>query len=103
MGSAIITNITERPHLKTTMNFVLSQQLSVEKIERALAILNDVYGKDPMTEDVLISFNRFVTRHINIQVIHWWKGTDNRKYLAGMQAMNLKVKQRFDAEGILFA
>jgi MscS family membrane protein len=103
MGSTVITNITERPHLKTTMNLVLSQQLPVEKVERALAILNEVYAKDPMTEDVLISFNRFVTRHINIQIIHWWKGTDNRKYLAGMQAMNLKVKQRFDAEGILFA
>jgi MscS family membrane protein len=103
MGNAIITNITERPHLKTTMNLVLSQQLPVEKVKRALALLNEIYGSDPMTEDVIISFNRFVTRHINIQIIHWWKGTDNRKYLAGMQALNLKVKEQFDAEGIAFA
>ncbi len=103
MGSAIITNITERPHLKTTMNLVLSQQMPIEKVKRALALLNEIYGKDPNTEDVIISFNRFVTKHINIQIVHWWKGTDNRKYLAGMQALNLEVKQRFDAEGIAFA
>lgn len=103
MGNAIITNITERPHLKTTMNLVLSQQLPVEKVNRALELLNEIYRNDPMTEDVTISFNRFATRHINIQIVHWWKGSDNKKYLAGMQALNLAVKQRFDAEGIAFA
>ncbi len=103
MGSAIITNITDRPHLKTTMNLVLSQQLPVEKVNRALEILNDIYRKNPNTEDVTISFNRFATKHINIQIVHWWKGTDNKKYLEGMQTMNLAVKKQFDAEGIAFA
>ncbi len=103
MGNAIITNVTQRPHLKTTMNLVLSQQLPIEKVNRALELLNEIYRKNPNTEDVLISFNRFAARHINIQIVHWWKGTDNRKYLAGMQALNLQVKERFDAEGIAFA
>ena len=56
-----------------------------------------------MTQDVWISFNRFATRHINILITHWWKGTDQQKYLAGMQELNLAVKERFDAEGISFA
>ena len=62
MGNAIITNITERPHLKTTINLVLSQQLPIEKVKRALALLDEIYRGHPMTEDVIISFNRFVTR-----------------------------------------
>ena len=103
MGNAIITNITERRNLKTTMNLVLAQQLPTEKVKRALEVLNEIFRGHPMTEDVWISFNRFATRHINIVIVHWWKGTDQKKYLAGMQELNLAVKERFDAEGISFA
>jgi hypothetical protein len=56
-----------------------------------------------MTYDVWISFNQFAGGNINIQVVHWWKGTDYKLYLAGMQQMNLAVKDQFDAEGIWFA
>jgi MscS family membrane protein len=103
MGNAIITNISERPHLKTTMNLVLAQQLPTDKVKQALTLLNEIYRGHPMTQDVWISFNRFTTRHINIMIVHWWKGTDQQKYLAGMQELNLAVKERFDAEGISFA
>jgi MscS family membrane protein len=103
MGSAIITNISQRPHLRTTMNLVLSQQLPAEKVKRALALLNEIFRNHPMTKDVSISFNRFAARHINIQVIYSWNGSDNLKFLADIQAINLEVKQRFDAEGIAFA
>jgi MscS family membrane protein len=103
MGNAIITNLTERPNLRTSMNLVLAQHLPAAKVKLALTLLNEIYRSHPMTQDVLISFNRFAARHINIMIVHWWKGTDQTKYLAGMQELNLKVKERFDAEGISFA
>lgn len=103
MGNAIITNVSARPNIRTTMNLVLSQQLPADKIKRALALLDEIYRGHPMTADLTISFNRFAGRHINIMVIHWWRGADNLKYLAGIQEMNLTVKERFDAEGISFA
>ena len=103
MGNAIITNLTERPNIKTSMNLVLAQSLPAEKVKRALALLEEIYRGHPMTQDVCISFNRFATRHINILIVHWWKGTDQQQYLAGLQQMNLAVKERFDAEGIAFA
>jgi MscS family membrane protein len=103
MGNAIITNITQRPHIKTVMNFALVHNLPNDKVKRALAILEEIYRRNPMTQDVWISFNQFAGPNLNIQVIHWWKGTDYQKYLAGMQEMNLAVKDRFDAEGITFA
>jgi len=103
MGNAIITNITARPNIKTTMNLVLSQQLPADKVKRALALLEEIYRGNPMTADLSISFNRFAGRHININIVHWWRGGDNKKYLAGIQEMNLAVKERFDAEGISFA
>ena len=103
MGNAIITNITQRPSIKTVMNFALVHTLPTEKVKRAVAILEEIYRANPMTSDVWVSFNQFAGANLNIQVVHWWKGTDYQKYLAGMQQMNLAVKERFDAEGIAFA
>lgn len=103
MGNAIITNITQRPSIKTVMNFALNRSLPTAKIQRAIAILTEIYKSNPMTQDVWVSFNQFTGPNLNIQVVHWWKETDYQKYLAGMQAMNLAVKDRFEAEGIQFA
>jgi MscS family membrane protein len=103
MGNATITNITQRPNIKTVMNFALPHSLPNDKIKRALTLLGEIYRHHPMTQDVWVSFNQFTGANLNIQVVHWWKGTDYQKYLAGIQEMNLAVKDRFDAEGIPFA
>ena len=100
MGNAAITNMTRRTAIKTTLNFVLPRELPSEKVKRAVKLLEEIYRANPMTQDVLVSFNQFSGRNLNLQVVHWWKGTDNPKYMAGMQEMNLAVKDRFDAEGI---
>jgi MscS family membrane protein len=103
MGNAIITNLTNCPNIKTSMDLVLAQSLPTGKVKRALALLKEIYGGHPMTADLSVSFNRFAGQHINVNLVHWWRGADYQKYLAGIQEMNLAVKERFDAEGITFA
>jgi len=103
MGNAAISNMTRRESIKTTMNLALARNLPTEKIKKALEILKEVYRNNPMTQDATISFNQFAAGNINVQVTHWWKGTDYQRYLSGMQEMNLAVKERFDTEGISFA
>jgi len=103
VGNAVIINITERDTIKTTMNLVLVRTLPGEKIKRALELLDQIYRKNGLTQDVWVSFNQFAAGNINIMIVHWFKGTDYQKYLAAMQEMNLAVKERFDAEGIGFA
>jgi MscS family membrane protein len=103
MGNATITNVTRRPHIKTEMNIGLTYEMPPEKIRRALAILEEIYRGHPMTENLVIGFNKFADSALNILVVHWWKGTDHKAYLAGMQELNLVIKERFDAEGIAFA
>ena len=56
-----------------------------------------------MTDDVWVSFNQFADGKLKIQVVHWWKGTDYQKYLAGLQELNLTVKERFEQERITLA
>ena len=103
IGNAAITNLTRRTNIKTVMNLVLSHALPSEKIKRVLALLGEIYRGHPMTQQAWISFNQFSGANLNVMIVHWWKGTDYEKYLAGMQEMNLAVKERFDAEGISLA
>jgi MscS family membrane protein len=101
MGNAVITNVTLRAGIKTTMNLTLASDTPGDKVKRALALLREIYGGHPMTQDSWISFNQFAGKNLNIVIVHWWKGTDYKLYLAGMEEMNLAVKQRFDQEGIV--
>jgi MscS family membrane protein len=103
MGNAIITNLSRRPSIKTTLTFSLPQDLPSAKVKRALAVLEEIYRSYPMTEDVWVSFNQFADGKLRIMVVHWWKGTDQEKYLEGMQELNLTVKERFEKEQINFA
>jgi MscS family membrane protein len=103
IAGAIITNLTNRPNIRTSMDLLLADALPADKVRRALALLQEIYGGHPMTADVTISFNRFAGQNININIVHWWRGADYQQYLKGIQEMNLKVKERFDAEQIIFA
>lgn len=103
MGNATITNISARPNIKTTMNIGITYDTPATKVKRALQIIEEVYKPHPKTFDCVIGFNKFESSALNILVVHWWKATDYKEYLAGMQEMNLALKERFDAEGINFA
>src|SRR4030095_1978759 len=96
MGNATITNITLRPNIKTVVNIGITYDTPASKVKQALQILEQTYKCHPMTLDAWISFNQFADSSLNIQVIHWWKSTDMKEYLAGMQQMNLSIKQQFD-------
>lgn len=103
MGSAAITNITQRPNIKTVMNIGITYDLPVEKVKRAVDLLTQIYKSHPKTGDLVVSFDKFADSALNILVVHWWSSTDYKEYIAGMQELNLKVKHAFDTEGISFA
>jgi MscS family membrane protein len=103
VGNATITNIARRPNIKTVINIGITYDTPTAKVKRALQILKEVYKDHPKTFDCLVNFNKFADSALNIQVVHWWKSTDNKEYLDGLEQMHLSVKQRFDAEEIGFA
>jgi MscS family membrane protein len=85
------------------MNIGITYDTPVEQVNRALGILQEIYKGHPKTHDVIISFNQFADSSLNILVVHWWNSTDYRDYLGGMQELNLKIKEQFDAAKISFA
>jgi MscS family membrane protein len=103
IANASITNVSKRATIKTVMNLGLTYETPVERLEKALKIIQEVYGQHPMTADLLIAFDKFTDSSLNILVVHWWKSTDYKAYLAGWQNLNLTLKRRFDTEGISFA
>jgi len=103
MGNATITNITRRPNIKTVMDIGVAYDTSMDKLNRAIALLNEICRAHPKTTDLIVSFNQFAASSLNIRVIHWYDSTDFKEYLAGIQGINLKIKEQFDREGISFA
>ena len=103
VGNATITNVTRRINIRTEINLGLTYDLPAEKVRRALQLLEEIYRSHPMTADLTVSFNKFASSSLNIVVVHWWKGGDGQAQQAGMQELNLKIKERFDAEQIAFA
>jgi len=103
MGNAIITNVTRRPNIKTEMNLGLTYDTTVEKVKRATVILEEIFRGNPKTSDLIITFNKFGDSALNILVVHIWDGTDAKTHFAEMQELNLKIKERFEAEKIEFA
>jgi MscS family membrane protein len=103
MGNAIITNVTRRPTIKTEMNLGLTYDTPADKVKRATQLLEEIFRASPNTADLIISFNKFADSALNIFIVHVWKGTDAKRHFAEMQELNLKIKERFDAEQIDFA
>lgn len=103
IGNTTITNITRRPTIKTELNFGITYDTSADRVERAVRILEDIFKKHPRTKEATVTFNKFLDSALNIQVVHFWNGTDAAAQLADLQSLNLEVKRRFDAERIEFA
>lgn len=103
VGNATIVNVSRRPHIRTIMDIGITYDTPPNKVQLALEILEKVFREHPMTSDVIVSFTQFADSSLNLKVIHWWKGTDYRAYMAGMRELNLQIKERFDAAGLSFA
>ncbi len=103
MANASLTNVSRRRNIKTVMNIGLTYDTPVEGIQRAIKIIEEVYRSNAKTSDLLVSFNKFESSSLNIQVAHWWNSTDYKDYLQNFQLLNMELKRRFDSEGICFA
>ncbi len=103
VANASISNITKRPTIKTVMNIGLTYDTPFNRIERAIAVIREVYQSNPKTSNLVVNFNKFDSSALNILVVHWWGDTNWDAYLAGLQSMNLELKKRFDEEKLNFA
>ncbi|HVV72955.1 MAG TPA: mechanosensitive ion channel family protein, partial [Verrucomicrobiae bacterium] len=100
VGNAIVTNISRRPYLKTVLNLVLPHDLPAAKVKRAIESIEQTYRGNPKTHQVWVSFNQFSGPNLNLRIEHWWNGNNDQEYRAGLQEMNLAIRDKLAAEGI---
>jgi MscS family membrane protein len=102
MASSNIFNISKRRGIRTVLDIGVSWDTPAQKLERAIALINEVFRPHPRTADLLVSVNTFDSAVLNIRLIHWWDSNSLPEYLLGFQELNLELKRRLYAEGLGF-
>lgn len=103
VGSNTVVNVSRRPSIKTDLVYVLASTTPIDRAQRAVQILEEVFRAHPKTSDLIVTFDRLTDVGLYLKVMHWWGDTDGRANLAGVLQLNLQVKARLDAEGIPLA
>ena len=132
MTATEIENIARRPYIRRVFNITITYDTPPEKINRAVEILREILSipEAPETEPILITgsmesnsettahpneainqedfpprvyFNEFNNDSLNILVIYWYHPAEYWNYLEHANWVNIKIMERFKAEGIDFA
>lgn len=103
VGNTTITNLSSRPSIRTELNLGLTYDTSARRVEDAVRMVEEIFQSHPKTREVTVSFNRFLDSALNISVVFVCGTTDWKEYCGILQSLNLKVKARFDSEGLAFA
>jgi len=106
MSNKSIKNISKRPYIKQVMNLGVTYDTPPEKVNEALAILQELLanheGQSPDFPP-RIYFNEFKDYSLNILVIYWYTPPDYWTVMAFQQKLCLAILDRFNQAGISFA
>ncbi len=103
MGNSRIVNISRRPTLRTAFTLGLPHSMTSAEVQKTLDLTREIFAAHPQTHDVTVQFTRITDASLNLEVVHWCRTTEGRKQAAVLQELNLRLKERFDAEGIRLA
>ena len=103
VGNNTVTNITARPFIRTILNYGLTYGTTAARMRFATGLLREIFGGHPLTKDFFVTFNRYDASSLNIEVVLLLNTTDFKVYTAALEELNLRIKERFDAEGLEFA
>ncbi|MGB5297539.1 MAG: mechanosensitive ion channel family protein [Thiogranum sp.] len=106
MASLDIENIGRRKFIRRQTNLRLAYDTQPDKIETALAIINDVLKDHEGMQPELpprVFFDEFNTDSLNLLVSYWYHPPRRWKALAYDQQVNLEILRRFDSQGIRLA
>ncbi|MCS6770905.1 MAG: mechanosensitive ion channel family protein [Kiritimatiellae bacterium] len=106
LANKAIQNIGQRPFIRRTLNLSIPYSSSPEKIQRALEILRELLANHEGMKPELpprVLFNDFAPSSLNILVMYWYHPPDFWAFQAFNERINLRIFERFTAEGIEFA
>jgi MscS family membrane protein len=106
MARIDIENIGRRPYIRRLTNITIPYDTPVEKVERAVKIIEDILqdheGMDPEFPP-RVYFNEFNPDSLNLIMLYWYHPPAYWDFLALNQRVNTQIMQEFEKEGISFA
>jgi MscS family membrane protein len=103
VGNNTVTNVSARPNFRVVMDFGITYDTPADRVRLAGGLLKEIFGGHPATEKVDVHFNRFADSFLNLNVVWICKTVEWEDHTAILQELNLRVKERFDAEKLEFA
>lgn len=101
-----IENISGRPHIKHSVNLTVTYDTRPEKVERAVAVLHEIFDGHECSERDFpprIYFASFGDWALNISATCWYHSPDYWKFQEWVHRSNIEILRRFNDEGIEFA
>lgn len=106
LANKVITNIARRPHIRHRAVIGITYDTPPQKVERALAIVKELLenheGRHPEFPP-RVAFHEYGPFSLNLLVMFWFHPADYWQYMAFAEKFNLRLLERFNAEGIAFA
>ena len=106
MARVDIENIGRRPHIRRLTNISITYDTPLEKVEKAVRIINDILdnheGMNPEFPPK-VYFNDFNRDSLNIIMLYWYHPPAYWDFLAFNQKVNTQIMREFEKEGIKFA
>ena len=106
MARVDVENVGRRPYIRRTSNITITYDTPVEKVEKAIKIIEDILdnheGMDP-DYPPWVCFNEFNHDSLNIMMWYWYHPPDILAAYAFHQKVNLEIMRAFEKEGIDFA
>ncbi|MCK4386597.1 MAG: mechanosensitive ion channel family protein [Candidatus Pacebacteria bacterium] len=93
-------NIEER---KATFSFGVTYETATEKLKEIPQMVAEIISGMEKTRFERAHFNRFDDSALNFDVLYFMTVRDYAKYLDTQQAINLKILEKFEKEGIEMA
>ena len=106
-----VENITERPHIKRTMNIGITYDMPYKKIQKAVQVIKDILAdtahNTPLYEHAdfqpKVYFTDFDSSQLTILVLYWYHPPNYWEYLAHAERINEQIFLAFEKHGIDFA
>lgn len=106
MADSAIENVSGRPNIKCVFNLLLAPETEPEAIERAIAVLHEIFDGFhgfSTEQPAAINFEAIKENGMNILVAVWYQTTDWNLSRQWLQEHNLQILHRFRDEGIKLA
>lgn len=106
MANTDIENISRRPHIQRLFNIAIRYDTPLEKVERAVKIIEGILENHEVMDPELTPrayFNEFKRDSLNSIFVFWYHPPDYWAYMTLNQRINKQIMAEFEKEGIKFA